>query len=67
MNLVINVKSEISAINRELVYVPSATVLSLDDDHLRIKSWEVVELTYLQQCNNPKKVSVPSVTRSVQH
>ena len=43
------------SINRELLYVPNATVLSLDDDHLRMASRSVLNLTYLQQHNNPKK------------
>ena len=44
LNLVTDVEFEVAAINRELVYVPSATVLSLDDDHLRMLSWAVVDL-----------------------
>lgn len=49
------VESEEESTIRELPYVPSATVLSLDDDHLRMASRAVLNLTYLQQHNNPKK------------
>ena len=53
--LIAEVESETAAINRDLLFVPKATVLSLDDDHLRMSSRAVTELTYLRQLNNPKK------------
>ena len=49
------VEAEVASINRELLYVPNATVFSLDDNHLRMASRAVINLTYLQQHNNPKK------------
>lgn len=36
--MITEVESETAAINRELLYVTNATVLSLDDDHLRMAS-----------------------------
>ena len=53
------VKSEVALINRELLYVPNAPVFSLDDDHLRMASRAVMNLTCLQQHINPKKGQGP--------
>ena len=44
-----------AACNRRLLYVPGSTILSLDDDHLRMSSRAVVTLTSLAQHDNPKK------------
>lgn len=41
--LITEVEGEIAAINRELVYVPGATVLSLDEYLLRMASSSVVD------------------------
>ena len=54
-SMITEVEAETAAINRELLYIPNGTVLSLDDNHLRMGSRAVTELTYLQQHNNPKK------------
>ena len=54
-SMITEVEAETAAINRELLYVPNATVLSIDYDHLRMASRAVTELTYLLQHNNPKK------------
>lgn len=53
--LIAEVESETAAINRDLLFVPKATVLSLHNDHLRMASRGVTELTYLRQLNIPKK------------
>ena len=53
--MITDVEANTAAINRELLYVPNATVFSLDGDHLRMASRAVTELTYLQQQNNPKR------------
>ena len=53
--LIAEVEAETAAINREFIYVANATVISLDDDHLRMASRAVVDLTYVKQLNNPKK------------
>lgn len=53
--MITDIESEVAAINRDLVHVQGASVLSLDDDHLRMASRAVVELSYLRQHNNPKK------------
>ncbi|CDF33955.1 unnamed protein product [Chondrus crispus] len=49
------IESETAAINRELLYIPNATVFSLDDDHLRMAFSALVVLTHLRQLNNQKK------------
>ncbi|CDF34053.1 unnamed protein product [Chondrus crispus] len=54
-SLITDIESEVAAVNRELLYIPGATVLSLDDDHLRMASRAVSSLSFLQQHNNPKK------------
>ena len=54
--------SEVASISWELLYVPTDTVLLLDGDHVRIVSRAVLNLTYLQQHNNPKAVLVLSAT-----
>ena len=54
-SLITDIESEVAAINRELLYVPNATILSLDDDHLRMTSRAVTHLSFLQRHNNPKK------------
>ena len=53
--LITELEAETAAINRDLLYVPKATVFSLDDDHFRMASCSVVELTYLKQHKNPMK------------
>lgn len=45
---------EIATVDRDLLYVPSATVLSLDEDHLRMVSGADVELTNLTQYKTQK-------------
>ena len=52
---VMQIESEVSSINRRLCYVPGSTILSLDDDLLRLSSRDVLALTALAQTNNPKK------------
>lgn len=44
--MISDIESETAAINRELLYVPNATALSLYDEHLRMASHAVTELTY---------------------
>ena len=46
MTVITEIESETAAINRDLLYIPNATVLSLDDDHLLMASRAVVEPTY---------------------
>lgn len=53
--MITSVESKVAPINRQLQYVPSATVLSLENDHLRMASPAVLNLNYLQQHNNRKK------------
>ena len=53
--LITELESETAAINRDLLYVKNATAFPLYDDHLRMASRSVVEITYLKQHNNPKK------------
>lgn len=48
-------ETEIAAINSNLLYVPEGTISSLDDDHLRLSSRDVSNLTNLQHINNPKE------------
>ena len=45
--------------NRRLLYVPGATMFSLDDDHIRVSSIDVTQYTNLQQLNNPSKALGP--------
>ena len=54
-SLIIYIESEVAAVNRDLLYVPISTVLSLDDDHLCMASRAVSQLSFLQQHKNPKK------------
>ena len=49
------IDQEVAAYNGRLLYVPGATILSLDDYYLRIASRAVTTLTCLQQYKNPKK------------
>ena len=57
--LISEVEQEIAAINRRLLYVPNAIILSLDDDHLRLSSRVMARLTNLRQVNNPVKALGP--------
>lgn len=43
--LITELEQEFAAINRLLVYVPRATIFSLDDDHQRLSSRAVTQLT----------------------
>lgn len=45
--MITDVESEVASINRELSYVPNATVLSLENELLRMASRAVHDLTYL--------------------
>lgn len=49
------IKLEVAAVNRDFIYVPGITMLSLDDDHLCISSRSVLTFSYLQQNNHPRK------------
>lgn len=50
--LIIELEEEFASINRQLLYVPGATVFSLDDDHHRLSSRHVSLLTDVSQINN---------------
>lgn len=52
--LIMEIEQEVDACNRRLLYVPGATILSLDDDHVRIASRAVTMCSSLQQQNIPK-------------
>ena len=54
-SLITYIQAELAAVNRDLLYVPDSTVLSLDDDHIRMVSRAVPSLSFLQKHNNPKK------------
>ena len=57
--LITEMEQECAAVNRRLLYVPGATIFSLDDDHLRLSSRAVTQYTNLQQLNNPSKALGP--------
>ena len=52
---VMQIESDVASVNRRLCYLPGSTILSLDDDLLRLSSRDVLTLTALSQTNNPKK------------
>lgn len=58
-DLILQLEEEISSINRRILYVPGATINSLDDDHFRLSSKSVSHLTQLSVINNPKKALGP--------
>lgn len=58
-SLILQIESDVAAINRHLIYVPGATILSLDDDHLRLSSRAVSQLAGLRVVNNPAKALGP--------
>lgn len=49
----------IASINRKLLFVPGKTIISLDDDHIRLSSRCVPDLTSLRVINNPQKALGP--------
>lgn len=53
------VPEELASVNRNLLYVPGATVLSLDDDHQIMRSRAVTQLANLSHVKNPKKALGP--------
>ena len=55
-SLITDIESEVAAVNRELLYVPNATILSLDDDHLRMASRAVTYLSFLNSTITQRKV-----------
>ena len=57
--LITDLENSLAAVNRTLLYVPGATIFSLDDDHQRLRSRAVTEFTNLSQVNNPKKALGP--------
>jgi len=57
--LITELEQEVAAVNRSLLYVPGATMSSLDDDHQRLSSRAVSIFTNLSQINNPKKALGP--------
>lgn len=54
-SLIGEVEQKLAAINSRL-FIPNATICSLDDDHIRLSSRAVTNLTNLQSLNNPEKV-----------
>ena len=52
-------EKETADVNSSLLFVPDATIVSLDDDHLRLSSRTVTTLTNLRSINNPKKALGP--------
>ena len=57
--LITEMEQDCAALNRRLLYIPDATLFSLDDDHLRLSSRAVTQYTNLQQLNNPSKALGP--------
>ena len=57
--LITEMEQECAAVYRRLLYIPGATLFSLDDDPLRIISRAVTQYTNLQQLNNPSRALVP--------
>ena len=53
--LITELKNELAAVNHSILYVPFQTVLSLYDDHQRLRSPAETQLTNLSQINNPQK------------
>ena len=58
-SLIVGLERDLAAINRNLLYVPNSTMLSLDDEHLRISSRAVTLLKNLRQVNNSAKALGP--------
>jgi B-box zinc finger len=58
-SLILSLERGIADVNRHLVYVPGSTVFSLDDDHLRLSSRAVSDMTGLRVTNNPAKALGP--------
>lgn len=62
--LIVELEDEIASINRHLLLVPGSTIFSLDDDHHRLSSKDVANLTTLSHINNPVKALGP-VTNAI--
>ena len=54
-------EEQVTSINSQLFLTP-ATILSIDDDHIRQRSKKVAEETHLKIVNNPKKAVGPVQT-----
>lgn len=54
-HFVLELEEQLAAINRRLLFNPHSTICSLDDDHLRLSSRAVTDLTSLRSVNNPLK------------
>ena len=57
--LITELEHDLAVVNRSIVYVPGKTIFSLDDDHQKLRSRAVTQLTNLAQVNNPKKALGP--------
>ena len=57
--IITDLENNPSGVNRKLLNVPGATNFSLDDDHQRLRSRAVTNLTNINQINNPKKALGP--------
>ena len=52
-------EQECAAVNQRLLYIPGATLFSLDDDHLRFFSRAVTQYTNIKSLNNLSKALGP--------
>lgn len=52
-------EAEVASINRRLVFVPTSSILSVDEDHIRMRSKRVSRETNLSHINNPTKALGP--------
>lgn len=56
---ILSLEQQLAAVNRSPLFIPNATICSLDDDHIRMSSRSVTQLTNLRSVNNPKKALGP--------
>lgn len=52
--MITELEQQLSAINRNYLYVPGQTVFGLDEDHQRLRSRAVTHLTNLSHVINPQ-------------
>ncbi|CAN8067641.1 unnamed protein product [Agarophyton chilense] len=57
--MITELEDELAAVNRLFLYVHGVTSFSLDDDHQRLRSRAVAQLTMMSHNNNPQKALGP--------
>ena len=54
-DIIPEMENEVASINRVLLYIPDATIFSLDDDRQRLRSRAIAQIMLLGQFNRPVK------------